>query len=154
MVYLLLGVFLSMLFFGIYLVLKKITLAQYYIAKHRSKKEKKKPAISRHTQQPYLVVNDIEAYEKQLFDDIAMIFMQRPPYSLCLEDAHEIQDEVLRKMPSKVSSSVRHLDLEEWSIYWQLEQQSLEYYVGHYGVFYAHVDRFGHEHTQVIQTDA
>ena len=154
MVYLLLGIFLSVLFFGIYLVLKKIALAQYYIAKRRRKKEKKKPAISRHIKQTYLVVNDIEAYEKQLFDDVAMIFMQRPPYSLDLEDAHEIQDEVLRKMPSKASSSVRHLDLDEWSIYWQLEQQSLEYYVGHYGVFYAHVDRFGNEHTQVIQTDA
>lgn len=153
MVYVLLGICLSVIFFGIYIVLKKMALAQYYIAKRRRKKERKKPAITRQISKPDLVVDDLEAYEKQLFDDVATLFMQRPPYSLSLDDAQEIQDEVLRKMPTKTSSLIRHLDLEEWSIYWHLGQQSLEYYVGHYGVFYAHVDRFGKEQTQVIQTN-
>lgn len=154
MAYLLLGVCLSVLLLGVYIVLKKITLAQYYIAKRRRRKDKKKPAIGRFVTQPYVVVDGIEDYERQLFDDVAALFMQRPPYSLSLQDAAEIQDEVLRKMPVQACSSIRHLDLEEWSIYWQLEQQSLEYYVGHYGVFYAHVDRFGQEHTHALSIES
>lgn len=57
-----------------------------------------------------------------------------------------IQEDVLRKMPAKTQTQIRQLDLSEWSIYWTFYDQSLEYYVGRYGVFYTHVDRFGQEH--------
>ena len=84
MVYVLLGICLSVIFFGIYIVLKKMALAQYYIAKRRRKKERKKPAITRQISKPDLVVDDLEAYEKQLFDDVATLFMQRPPSMMYL----------------------------------------------------------------------
>ena len=57
-----------------------------------------------------------------------------------------IQQEVLNKMPAKAHTQIRYLDLGEWSIYWSFYEQSLEYYVGKYGIFISHVDRFGQEH--------
>ncbi|MDM1759347.1 hypothetical protein [Acinetobacter sp. 251-1] len=49
-------------------------------------------------------------------------------------------------MPAKTNSQIGEFDLGEWCIYWNYRQQSLEYYVGKYGIFYTHVDRFGIEH--------
>lgn len=48
-------------------------------------------------------------------------------------------------------TQIRQMDLGEWSIFWNFYDQSLEYYVGRYGVFYAHVDRFGEEHRHEIR---
>ena len=59
-----------------------------------------------------------------------------------------LQASLLRKMPANSTSQIRKMDLGEWSIYWALGGQSLEYYAGKYGVFYAHVDRFGAERRQ------
>jgi hypothetical protein len=144
----------AIIVFAIALVRKKIIRAQYYIARYEQKKHKKKKAIQVMQQQANISDEMLDAYEQQLFDDAATQLLQRPPYSLEQSDAEYIQNEVLKKMPAKTLCYIRHLDLEEWSIYWCLGKQSLEYYVGSYGVFYAHVDRFGAEHTEVVQVDA
>ncbi|OAL78600.1 hypothetical protein AY606_09325 [Acinetobacter sp. SFB] len=91
-------------------------------------------------------VDEVEEYEQQLFDDVCQIFFERHLSERNLSQAIVVQEEVLRKMPAKTQTKIRKLDLEEWSIYWTFYDQSLEYYVGRYGVFYARVDRFGEEH--------
>lgn len=91
-----------------------------------------------------------DAEEQRLFDDIAELFMQRPQLH-GLAEAEQLQASLLRKMPANSTSQIRKMDLGEWSIYWALGGQSLEYYAGKYGVFYAHVDRFGAERRQEIR---
>lgn len=95
----------------------------------------------------------VDAYEQQLFDDIAALFMQEGQLH-ALADAEQVQADVFRKMPVSSKTQIRKMDLEEWSIYWTFYDQSLEYYVGKYGVFYAHVDRFGEEHKQDIRAQS
>ena len=95
------------------------------------------------------VVEEVAEYEQQLFDDIAEIFLSLKVSSRDPEDATAIQQELLNKMPAKAQTQIRQLDLGEWSIYWSFYQQSLEYYVGKYGVFITHVDRFGQEHKYI-----
>ena len=87
----------------------------------------------------------VDAYEQQLFDDIAALFMERGKWH-DIADAAQVQTEVFRKMPVSSKTQIRKMDLGEWSIYWTFYDQSLEYYVGRYGVFYTHIDRFGCEH--------
>lgn len=91
-------------------------------------------------------LDEVEEYEQQLFDDVCEIFFEHPPTDRDSEQAVVIQENLLRKLPAKTQTQIRRLDLEEWSIYWTFYDQSLEYYVGRYGVFYTHVDRFGQEH--------
>ena len=97
-------------------------------------------------------VVEIEEYEQQLFDDICQIFFERQLAERNLIQAVMLQEEVFRKMPAKTQTQVRKLDLSEWSIYWGFYDQSLEYYVGRYGIFYTHVDRFGQEHKVEIKS--
>lgn len=89
-----------------------------------------------------------DAYEQQLFDDIAALLMTADLHDRQYKfaEAEQLQADVFRKMPVCSKTQIRQLDLEEWSIYWTFYEQSLEYYVGKYGVFYTHVDRFGAEH--------
>ena len=63
-----------------------------------------------------------------------------------INQAGRIQQEFLNKMPMNTQSQSGSFDFGEWSIFWSYHDQSLEYYVGRYGVFYAHVDRDGVEH--------
>lgn len=99
------------------------------------------------TAEPIAVV---DAYEQQLFDDIAALFIEDGQlYDIA--DAEFVQAAVFRKMPVCSKTQIRKMDLDEWSIYWAFYDQSLEYYVGKYGVFYAHVDRFGEEHKHDIR---
>lgn len=91
-------------------------------------------------------IDEVEEYEQQLFDDVCQIFFERELAERNLSQAIVVQEGVLRKMPAKTQTQIRKLDLGEWSIYWTFYDQSLEYYVGRYGVFYTHVDRFGDEH--------
>ena len=91
-------------------------------------------------------IDEVEEYEQQLFDDVCQIFFERELAERNLSQAIVVQEDVLRKMPAKTQTQIRKLDLGEWSIYWTFYDQSLEYYVGRYGVFYTHVDRFGDEH--------
>lgn len=95
-------------------------------------------------------VAEVDAYEQQLFDDIAEIFMSEA-VTHDIADAEQVQAQVFRKMPVSSKTQIRKMDLEEWSIYWTFYDQSLEYYVGKYGIFYAHVDRFGIEHKHEIR---
>lgn len=91
-------------------------------------------------------IDEVEEYEQQLFDNVCQIFFERELAERNLSQAIVVQEDVLRKMPAKTQTQIRKLDLGEWSIYWTFYDQSLEYYVGRYGVFYTHVDRFGEEH--------
>ena len=91
-------------------------------------------------------IEEVEEYEQQLFDDVCQIFFEQKLTERNLSQAMSVQEDVLRKMPAKTQTQIRQLDLNEWSIYWTFYDQSLEYYVGRYGVFYTHVDRFGCEH--------
>lgn len=96
-------------------------------------------------------VAEVDAYEQQLFDNIAEIFMSETVMH-DIAEAEQVQAQVFRKMPVSSKTKIRKMDLDEWSIYWTFYDQSLEYYVGKYGVFYAHVDRFGEEHKHEIRT--
>lgn len=91
-------------------------------------------------------IEAVEEYEQQLFDDVCEIFFDQKRTERNLSQAMSVQEDVLRKMPAKTQTQIRKLDLSEWSIYWTFHDQSLEYYVGCYGIFYTHVDRFGDEH--------
>ncbi len=84
--------------------------------------------------------------EQQLFDDVAKLFFEQHIQQQDIEQAEHIQQQFLNKMPSKTDSQIGEFDLGEWCIYWNYRQQSLEYYVGKYGIFYTHVDRHGVEH--------
>lgn len=92
------------------------------------------------------IVEVVDEYEQQLFDDVASIFLESKTHEMKKDSATTIQEQILNKMPIQTQTNVRHLDLEEWSIYWGFYHQSLEYYVGRYGVFITHVDRDGLEH--------
>ncbi|CAB1216095.1 hypothetical protein [Acinetobacter bouvetii] len=91
-------------------------------------------------------IDEVEEYEQQLFDDVCELFFERQLTERNLNQAVVLQEGVYKKMPAKARTQIRKLDLEEWSIFWTFYDQSLEYYVGRYGVFYTHVDRFGDEH--------
>ena len=91
-------------------------------------------------------LDEVEEYEQQLFDDVATIFLESKTHDMAKTNAVNIQENILSKMPIQTQTSLRNLDLEEWSVYWGFYHQSLEYYVGRYGVFITHVDRDGLEH--------
>ena len=86
------------------------------------------------------------AAEQLLFDQVAGLLFEQKPDVVSRSFAEQIQQRFLNKMPAKCLSQVGDFDLGEWSIYWSYQQQSLEYYVGRYGIFYTHIDRFGREH--------
>ena len=90
--------------------------------------------------------DQVDAYEQQLFDDAAQLFLEQNLAIQDLNEATSIQAEVLKKMPPKTHSEIRKVNLTEWVISWNYYGQSLEYYVRRYGVFYVHVDRLGHEY--------
>ena len=95
---------------------------------------------------PEARVEEVEEYEQQLFDDVCQMFFERHLTERNLSQAIVVQEGILKKLPAKAQTRIRKLDLGEWSIYWTFYDQSLEYYVGRYGVFYTHIDRFGCEH--------
>ncbi len=88
----------------------------------------------------------VDAYELQLFDDVAHLFFQTTTKVTEPTQAQQLQQQWLNKMPMQTTTLIRTLDLGEWSIYWNFYDQSLEYYVGRYGIFCTHVDRDGEEH--------
>lgn len=90
--------------------------------------------------------------EQQLFDDVAQLFFQQNIQQHHIEHAEQIQQQFLSKMPIKTDSQIGEFDLGEWCIYWNYRSQSLEYYVGKYGIFYTHVDRHGVEHKADFKT--
>lgn len=100
---------------------------------------------SPHTQQ-VAIESVVTVEEQQLFDEVAQDFFSQKIQIKDLSQAERIHQDILGKMPSKTQSQLGSFDFGEWSIFWHLDDQSLEYYVGRYGVFYAHVDREGVEH--------
>lgn len=95
---------------------------------------------------------EIDAYEQVLFDDVATLFLDQAILLTAEEDAELMQSTVLVKMPAKTRTQIRKLDLNEWSIFWSFYDQSLEYYVGRYGMFYTHIDRSGREYKKSHRT--
>lgn len=84
--------------------------------------------------------------DQRLFDEVAQLFFDKAIQVKDINQAGRIQQEFLNKMPMNTQSQSGNFDFGEWSIFWSYHDQSLEYYVGRYGVFYAHVDRDGVEH--------
>jgi hypothetical protein len=84
--------------------------------------------------------------DQRLFDAAAQLFFEQALQTKDFSQAGHIQHEMLNKMPMNTQSQVGSFDFGEWSIFWNYHDQSLEYYVGRYGVFYAHVDHQGVEH--------
>ncbi len=88
----------------------------------------------------------IDQEEQRLFDEVSHFFFNEKIDNRIFKNAEQIQHHFLKNMPASTLSQIEKHDLAEWSIYWSFGEQSLEYYVGKYGIFYAHVDRFGVEH--------
>jgi hypothetical protein len=97
-------------------------------------------------------VIEIDAYEQVLFDDVANLFLDQAILLSAEEDAELMQSTLLVKMPAKTQTQIRKMDLNEWSIFWSFYDQSLEYYVSRYGMFYTHIDRSGREHKKSHRT--
>ena len=92
------------------------------------------------------VMDDVNQEDQRLFDDAAQLFFQQALKVRDINQAGEIQQKWLNKMPHGTQSQSGGFDFGEWAIYWHYHDQSLEYYVGRYGIFYAHVDHEGREH--------
>lgn len=152
MLYVLLGFCVLLMGYASWISYQKIHVANIYRKKWQQRKLKKPAAIR--VKKPEEVQDRIilvEEYEQQLFDDAATLFMHEPRSNpIRLEDANVLQAELLKKMPAKTLTQIRQLDLAEWSIYWTFFEQSLECYIGRYGVFYTHVDRWGKEHQHIL----
>ncbi|RKG40098.1 hypothetical protein [Acinetobacter rongchengensis] len=88
----------------------------------------------------------VKEQDQRLFDEVAQLFFDQAIQAKDIQQAEKIQQEFLNKMPMNTQSQTGSFDFGEWSIFWSYHDQSLEYYVGRYGVFYAHVDREGVEH--------
>lgn len=88
-------------------------------------------------------INDIK-----LFDDVAKLLFEKKIRKQEYQYAEKIQADFLNKMPFETQTEIKRFDLGEWSIYWIYQEQSLEYYVSKYGIFYTHVDATGIEHKQ------
>ena len=100
--------------------------------------------------QPARLVYDTDSVEDiRMFDEVAKLLFEKRVNHRDIKFAQQIQYEFLNKMPSRTLCQINQFDLGEWSIYWSFYQQSLEYYVGKYGVFITHVDRFGQEHKYI-----
>jgi len=132
----------------------KIYKTQRYVKTKRVEKEDPISSSTEESQpESQETLHVVDAYELELFDDVAQLFFQHQVQIQDRNEAEQLQQELLRKMPMHTGTQIRQMDLGEWSIFWNFYDQSLEYYVGRYGVFYAHVDRSGEEHRQEIRTD-
>ncbi|MGA9699395.1 MAG: hypothetical protein WBQ67_10795 [Acinetobacter sp.] len=149
MIKILVGLCLFIVLMGLWKVVLKFQINQHFQQfkiKHLADLDKQAVTSTKPLSAHEVRIEEVEEYEQQLFDDVCQIFFERELAERNLSQAILVQEEVLRKMPAKTHSQIRKLDLDEWSIYWTFYDQSLEYYVGRYGVFYTYVDRFGDEH--------
>lgn len=145
---------LVLILYAMWFIGMKIYRTQRYV---KSKRVEKEVQISSSTEDSESdsqeTLHVVDAYELELFDDVAQLFFQHQVQIQDRNEAEQLQQELLRKMPMHTGTQIRQMDLGEWSIFWNFYDQSLEYYVGRYGIFYAHVDRFGEEHRQEIRTN-
>jgi len=88
----------------------------------------------------------VSEQDQMRFDEVAKLFFESAVQEKNINQAEKIQKDVLTKMPINTQSQCSAFDFGEWSIFWNYHEQSLEYYVGRYGIFYAHVDHQGREH--------
>ena len=149
MIKILVGLCLFIVLIGLWKVVLKFQINQHFQQfkiKHLADLDKQAVTSTKPLSAHEVRIEEVEEYEQQLFDDVCQIFFERELAERNLSQAIVVQEEVLKKMPAKTHSQIRKLDLDEWSIYWTFYDQSLEYYVGRYGVFYTYVDRFGDEH--------
>ncbi len=117
-----------------------------YIDLVKNNEKNHEKIVQNQTQQNEQNLPPINEEEQRLFDEVAQFFFAEKINNRVYQNAEQIQHHFLKNMPASTLSQIEKHDLEEWSIYWGFAEQSLEYYVGKYGVFYAHVDRFGVEH--------
>lgn len=135
------------IFFAMWNILCKIRINRAFKRSYYKKLSLvKSPLTKEVTTSTEEIIGEVDAYEQQLFDDVAQLLFDAKKHEILKEQATFIQEDVLKKMPIQTQTNIRNLDLEEWSIYWGFYHQSLEYYVGRYGVFITHVDRNGKEH--------
>ena len=150
MLILLLAICLLLSLYVAWMIASKIQITQYY-RQLLNQRKLKKPAIRPKRDEPaHERLLLIEEYEQQLFDDAASLFIKEPHPSIQSTEAEQLEAELLKKMPAKTQAYIRQMDLGEWSIFWIFFEQSLECYVGQYGIFYTHVDRFGQEHRHTV----
>lgn len=97
-------------------------------------------------EEQHALAKPISDEDQRLFDAAAQLFFEQALQAKDFSQAGHIQHDVLSKMPMNTQSQIGSFDFGEWSIFWSYHEQSLEYYVGRYGVFYAHVDHQGIEH--------
>ena len=97
--------------------------------------------------QPARIVRDPDAKEEsRMFDQVAKLLFEQQITRRDFKSAHDIQYNFLNKMPARTRCQLNQFELGEWSIIWEFKNQSLEYYVSRYGVFYTHIDANGAEH--------
>ena len=145
---------LAQILYATWFIGMKIYKTQRYVNTKRVEKEDPISSSTEESQpESQETLHVVDAYELELFDDVAQLFFQHQVQIQDRNEAEQLQQELLRKMPMHTGTQIRQMDLGEWSIFWNFYDQSLEYYVGRYGIFYAHVDRFGEEHRQEIRTD-
>lgn len=96
-------------------------------------------------------IDSVSLEDQQRFDDVAQLFFEKKIIQQNLSYAENIQAEFLNKMPAQTQSQIGEFDFGEWCVFWTYHQQSLEYYVGRYGVFCTHVDQNGVEHKTEVQ---
>ncbi|PWF32254.1 hypothetical protein DBB30_34470, partial [Yersinia pestis] len=59
-------------------------------------------------------VHLVDAYELELFDDVAQLFFQRQVHIENRAQAEQLQQELLQKMPMHSGTQIRQMDLGEW----------------------------------------
>lgn len=91
-------------------------------------------------------VEVISEEDIRMFDDVAKLLFEKQLVESDFQKAEQIQSTFLNKMPAKTSTKIQQFDLAEWSIIWEFRNQSLEYYVSRYGVFFTHTDAQNVEH--------
>lgn len=92
------------------------------------------------------VIDEIQQAQQQQFDSVVQRFMQQCLTYRDARDVFAMRDDLMAKLPECTVHEVRRLDLGEWSLYFSVQAQSYEYYIGRYGIFQLHVDRLGEEH--------
>lgn len=129
---------------------EKTKIIQQMIAEERQRNQPE-PIIVEEAKPDLIVEEKIEEKpindeDQHLFDAAAQLFFEQSIQIKDFHQANQIQHDLLSKMPMNTHSQIGAFDGGEWSVFWSYHDQSLEYYVGRYGVFYAHVDREGIEH--------
>ena len=103
-----------LLFNAAWIVGRKIYKTQSYLSAQRAEKPEQIASISEHVMTTHEEqVHLVEAYELELFDDVAQLFFQRHVPIQDRAQAEQLQQEILQKMPMQSSTQIRQMDLGE-----------------------------------------